>query len=294
MKECVAVARSFLVEVHRSFGFLNFLQGEIVKRFRMSIIGAIALLAPAVAYAGAPVCDNSAPNPFANLTPRSGPAVLICAGGTFFSFTNFSTDGKLRILPGTKLNLAGGASISLSATFNSDPFISFAFQSILPSGFGPLPFDALFLTPVVGGPYDNATSVGALGLTETGVGATTGTVSQGSLPNYITGFADATDLNVGTGTGTCSVSTPPASSSTTCNPPGKSNNFAPITPSNLSARLSYKQNSTGVEGISTASWSGTVTLNAVTTTAPEPTTVALMFVGLAIVGGAGYRRNRHV
>ncbi|MEP6763827.1 MAG: PEP-CTERM sorting domain-containing protein [Gemmatimonadaceae bacterium] len=263
-----------------------------MKRFRMSIIGALALLMPAAAHAGTVGCNNSAPNPFANVTPKTGPSVLICAGGTLFSFTTFTTQGKLQILAPTRLNLSGNASILVSATFNSDPFVSFMFQSILPSGFGPLLFDVMFTTPVIGGGYNNATSVGTLGLSETGVGATTGTVSQGSQQTYIGGFADATNLNVGTGTGTCSVSTPPISNSTTCNPPGASSNFAPISPSNLIARLSYSQNATGVEALSTASWSGTVTLNSVTTTAPEPSTIALMFVGLMVVGGAGYRRNR--
>ena len=289
-----AVTRNFLSESQRALVWFNIPPGDFVKRFSTSIIGAIALLAPVAAHAGTPSCNNSAPNPFGDFTPRNSPAVLICAGGSLFTFTAFNTEGKLRFLPSTTLKLAGNASITLSATFNSDPFVSFTFGSVLPSGFGPLAFDALFVTPVVGGPYNNAKSVGTLGLTESGVGATTGTVSQGSLPNYITGFADATNLNVGTGTGTCTVSTPPANNSTTCNPPGASNNFAPISPSNLSARLSYMQNATGVEAISTASWTGTVSLNAVSTTAPEPTTIALMFVGLAIVGGAGYRRNRNV
>ncbi|MBV9881285.1 MAG: PEP-CTERM sorting domain-containing protein [Gemmatirosa sp.] len=262
-----------------------------------TLVLAASLGAPAVASAGivvnpCPVNIGSIPG-YSLASPISItalPTVLVCANGKPYALSNIIVRGKLAILPTTVIDLGGGASFTVSADFNSDPFSSFTFGSIIPNGFGPVTFDAYFSTPVAPGSYNNASSSGTLGITTTGPNGSDGQVSAGTYPFYIEGLADATNLGVDTGSGTCDVLTPPSPNSGSCNPPGASNTFAPISPALLTAHLSYTHN-TLVSGSSAVGWTGSVQLNA--STVPEPATLGLVVAGVLMIGGVGYRRSRN-
>lgn len=249
---------------------------------------AAALAAPTTARAQIPFSCGFASSAVGAI--QVSPMVQVCVNGELYSFTAFRQVGKLLVMPTQTVNLAPGALFTVGASYDPDPSVVFTFGSVLPAGFGPLTFDAYFTTPVVGGPYNTASSSGTLGVTATGVlGAATGQVTNGTYPTYISGYADLMNLGVDTGTGTCTVSTPPSPNSTSCNPPGATNTIAPISPTFLTARLSYTHETLGV-GASSASFTGAVDLTA--SAVPEPATIGLLAAGLLVIGGAAARRRR--
>lgn len=227
-------------------------------------------------------------------TPAVGPTVTVCANGRQYVVPSVNVDGKFGILPNTTVQLGGGASFSVGATFNSDPFANFTFGSIIPAGFGVVSFDAFFSTPVIGGPYNNAHSYFTSSITLTnpvGASAASGTISAGTSSSYVSGFTNFGFLPVDVGSGACTVN---VVSTVICPPGDKSSGIAPISPNLLTARLSYSHGTTGPTGASSAvSWQGGVELNNVTTVTPEPSTVALMTMGLIVVGAVTRRKRCH-
>jgi hypothetical protein len=229
-------------------------------------------------------------------TAAAGPgtsAVYVIVNGECRSFNDLiQYSGKLSILPTQTVDLGNGASFTLSAAFDADPASTFTFGSVLPVGFGPFTFDAYFVTGVVGGPYNHASSSGTLGVTANGAVGATGLVTAGLYPAYISGYGDAANLGVDTGIGPCTISAVPSPpQSISCDPPGASNSFAPMTPSFLTARLSYTHATpaAGPGSVSTVGWTGGVFLDA--TAVPEPGTVSLVVSGLLVLGVVARRRR---
>lgn len=213
-------------------------------------------------------------------------SVTVCVGGK--SFGNFAAvaNGKLASLAPTTIDLGGGSSFTVSALFNSDPFVQFSFGSavFLPGAFA---FDVYFNTPVVGGPYNYATSrlKSTLSALVPVTAAGSAGLSLGATPAYLVGLADATNLGVDFGTSPCSLST---TTSTTCVNGGTSNTFAAFSPSMLTAHLSYTQTNVGVAE-SSSLWDGQVEILA--TTVPEPSSVILLAAGLLVVGATAWRKR---
>ena len=257
-----------------------------MKRWSTAVIVAAMMLVPTAAHAGFTPSCLAGINPFA---ATKLPAVSVCANGVLFTFLTFSGTGKPYTLATQTRQLVGGGSFTLSAIYNNDPFVSFTFSSTVLPTFGVVNFDVYFTTPVVGGGYTNASSAGTLDVTADGRSASA-LVNTGAYPSYISGYADATNLNVNTGSGPCSAATTGSATTATtaCNPPGASTSFAPISPGALSSRLSYAQSAGS--GSSTASWTGIVSLTS--TTVPEPATVTLICAGLLAIGAVRFRRSR--
>jgi hypothetical protein len=251
----------------------------------------LALLAavPGVASAqGGPLTPSCA---LAASVVAVDPSVVVCVNGEAYQIRGIVPFGKLFQLPTTVVSLGNGASFSVQATFDPDPSVNFVFGSVLPFGFGPLDFDVFFVTPVIGGPYNHASSSGTLGVTANGSNGATGQTANFSYPAYISGYADVMNLGVDTGTGVCAVSTPPTPNSVSCNPPGASNTFAPITPLTLTARLNYTHATPagGAGAVSTVGWTGGVFLDV--TAVPEPSTVSLVVAGVLVLAAAARRRR---
>ena len=257
-----------------------------MKRWNSAVMIGAMILAPNVARAGDLLSCSAGVNPFAATTV---PAISVCVNNQLHVFTGFSGTGKPYSLASVTRPLGTGASFTLSAIYNNDPFVSFTFSSTLVPGFGVVNFDVYLTTPVVGGGYTNASSAGTLSVTANGLNANA-LVTNGAYASYISGYANATNLNVNTGSGPCSAATTGAATTATtaCNLPGASSSFAPISPSLLSSRLSYAQSAGS--GSSTASWTGIVNLTS--TTVPEPATLSLLFVGFLAVGAVRFRRGR--
>ena len=259
-----------------------------MKRMLTAVFVAAALCAPGVARAGTAACPlGGVGHPFAS-SPIN--IVSVCANGQLFQFTGFIGNGKPFTLPTTTINLGNGASFTVSAAINADPFSSFTFGSIIPTGFGPFTFDAFFTTLLAPGSYNFASSIGTLGITTSGAAAT-GSVTNDGQPFYITGYGGTTNLGVSTGAGACTATTPPNPNAASCNPSGATKTFAPIGPSTLTARLNYTQNTTGAGGLSSVAFTGSVNLGN-TAIVPEPATFGLVFGGMLLIGGASYRRKR--
>jgi len=257
-----------------------------MKRWSTAAMIAAMVLVPTAAHAGVAIDCSAGVNPFAS---TKVPGISVCVNNELFMLTEFTGTGKPYRMDTATRNFLTGGSFTLSAIYNNDPFVSFTFSSVVLKTFGIVNFDVWFSTPVVGGGYTNASSAGTLNVTADGLNAN-GFVNNGGYPSYISGYADATNLNVNTGSGVCSAATAGAATTATtaCNPPGASSSFAPISPSVLSSRLSYVQSAGS--GVSTASWTGIVSLTS--TTVPEPATVTLIVAGLFAIGAVRLRRNR--
>ena len=258
-----------------------------MKRWSTAVLITAIMLVPTAAHAGdVPTCSAGI-NP---LAATKVPAVAVCANGLLFRFSAFSGTGKPYTLAPHTQQFLGQGSFTLSAIYNNDPFVSFTFSSTVLPAFGVVNFDVYFATPVVGGGYTNASSAGTLNVTANGTDASA-LVNNGAYPSYISGYADAANLNVNTGSGPCSAATTGSATTATtaCNPPGANTTVAPISPAVLSSRLSYAQSAGS--GSSTASWTGIVSLTS--TTVPEPATVTLIFAGFLAIGAVRFRRSRN-
>lgn len=258
-----------------------------MKRWSTAVMIAATMLMPAAARAGAPTCSSGV-NPFAS---TKVPAISVCVNKQLFTFLTFTGTGKPYTLATTTRDLGIGGSFTLSAIFNNDPFVSFTFSSVVLPSFGVVSFDMYFNSPVVGGGYTNASSAGTLSVTADGVRAS-GLVVNGAYPSFISGYGDAANLNVNTGTGPCSATTTGSAvtGTTACDPPGANSTFAPMSPAVLSSRLNYNHSAGG--GSSTATWTGIVNLTNTTTTVPEPATVTLIIAGFLAIGTVRIRRKR--
>lgn len=257
--------------------------------FSLALAFPLLLLAPAQGH-GQSVCGVQ--NTEGPVLPV--PTVIVCANDRQFNIPNVLVDGKRAILQKTTVDLGGGASFTVGASFNSDPFANFTFASFIPGGFPVTTFTAYFSTPVIGGPYNTAHSFFTESLnltTPIGAGPGSGTIGLGLFPTYLSGYTNLGVLGVDVGTGTCALA---VASTTACPSGDKTNTFGPINPSLLTARLSYSQGTTGVGALSTVTWEGGVELTNVTTTVPEPTSVALMSVGLLLLGGAVRQKRKHI
>lgn len=183
-----------------------------------------------------------------------------------------------------------GSQVQLTALYNADPFVTFGITTTNLSA-GSTTYAFLFGTPIVPGLYSVATSTGGVSVTNGARGS--GSVSPGSIhPTYISGYGTVgffpTNLGVDIGTAGCTATGVPFTVTTTCNQGSASNTFAPTFYDNLEALVTYKQSDLA----SVASWSGAVTLNAATVV-PEPSTLALMAGGLALLVGFTARRRRN-
>jgi hypothetical protein len=244
---------------------------------------AVALLAPATAHAGRATCTSDTA-PLGTLAIGTV-TVSVCANNQLYTFPTDAA-GKAGTFGPVHQTLGFNAQgeeayFTFNGIYNADPFVIFSFGSVLPAGFGPVTFDAFFTTPVVGGPYNTATST--VGVTVTSIAGGVGGVTAGTYPTYISGLADATNLGVDAGSGPCVATA-------VCGPFNASNTGAPlpVSPASLTAHLSYTHTSTGT-GATSAGWTGAVDLTA--TAVPEPATFGLLLGGMLLTGIVIARRR---
>ncbi|ODU01580.1 MAG: hypothetical protein ABS79_01440 [Planctomycetes bacterium SCN 63-9] len=192
----------------------------------------------------------------------------------------FSLDATLEV---------NGNSIHVTALYNTDPFITFG---VTTTNFGPGPvaYSFLFGTPIVPGFYNNATSTGGVSFTNGASGTSTITNGGSYAPAYISGYGTVglvpTNLGVDIGVGPVVSGPGIPFTVTTIDSFGPAGTvFAPTFYDNLEAIVSYTQSDIG----SVASWSGAITLNAVV---PEPTSMAMLGMGILMIGGSRVLRRR--
>jgi hypothetical protein len=182
----------------------------------------------------------------------------------------------------------GGSIIDLSAVFNPDPSITFSGTTANPS-LTATTYAFLFGTPIVPDMYSSA--LGSVQFLVTSAAGTTTVANSDTYPTYLSGYGSVgttlTNLGVDAGSNDCVASG--VAASTSCAAEQQTSSFAPAFFDNLEALITYTQDNT----LSTATFSGTVTLdqaNQVTTT-PEPSTFALLGIGLLVLGGYASRRR---
>lgn len=246
--------------------------------------GALLLAgAPAAARAQSPSpCvvsprpDAAAPDAIALPTPYQA---YVQVGGTCRSMSGGITGtGKVRTL--TFSEVIDGSQISVQAVFDADPFVNFVVGVVNGSGVTQS-YAFSFTTPVIGGPYNLATSSGGVTVTLGG-----GSSSQASLhpafSNYIRGFVNGLSTNLGVDIGTAQCTTV---GSTTCTQPAGAATFGPLTPADLTGQLAFQL--TGDQSV--AGWTGRVEIAA--SVVPEPATVTLLAAGVVLTGALAARRR---
>jgi hypothetical protein len=184
----------------------------------------------------------------------------------------------------------GDGLVSLTATFKTDPFITFgATTTNLTSG--PTTYAFLFGTPITPGLYGSATSNGSIAVTN-GAGGTATVDNSDIYPAYISGYGTtgplADNLGVDLGTAPCVASGTPGGVTTSCPQGSAANSFAPTFYDNLEALVTYTQSDIG----SVVTFTGGVTIAEAQTVVPEPASIALLATGLSAIGGGGLARRR--
>lgn len=219
-----------------------------------------------------------------------GPTVAVCVNHTDLYTFRVLEDGPISSLSFGTQSLGDGASFSVSAQMDRDPFAHFQFVSVLPSGFGPISYDAWFTTGVAPVPYGAASSFGFAFVSSSGSAAggpgAGGVVSQGTYPSYISGSTDLGSLGVDLGTDVCQVAVTPYQNTSFCNHGTTHSAFGSVIPTVLTARLSYTHATQGT-GSSTVTWRGGVDLYS--TTVPEPATFWLLVAGALVLVGVRAR-----
>jgi hypothetical protein len=187
----------------------------------------------------------------------------------------------------TRVNV-GGSIIDLNAIFNPDPSVAFSGTTANPS-LTATTYAFLFGTPIVPDMY--ALAMASVQFSVTSAAGTTTVANSGTYPTYISGYGSMgttlTNLGVDAGSKDCVASG--VAASTTCAAEQTTGSFAPSFYDNLEGLVTYTQDNT----LSTATFTGMVTLdraNQVTVT-PEPSTLALLGTGLLVLGGYASRRR---
>jgi len=241
------------------------------------VLSAAVLVAPRPAHAGTVTNSCSALDKVTSLY------MAVVVNGSCINLSGFITQGKK---PGTAQAVGtltiGSQDISFNAFWYADPFVSFTFGSINALA-GAVSYTAIFSTPIVPGLYSyaEATLAGSV------IGASGTVINSGGQSTFLTGSAfnagNQTNLGVGVGTGPCTAPT------MNCGNGSASNTFAPATFNMLAATLAYTQNGAGT----TVSFVGRVDLLATppVSNVPEPSTYALVAIGLAAVGVVRRRRQ---
>jgi hypothetical protein len=171
--------------------------------------------------------------------------------------------------------------LSVDATTTPDPFVLYAIGAVNLTG-APLAFSFSFTTPLLGGPYNQ--------LTNTFNGSMTDLIGDGVTLSGIMQMALLDSSNVPAvqlGTFTC-VGGPGLPSSNYACPAGPG--FGPVTaavPSAFYTTLGTNLTFT-VSSVDSASFNGDVVLSSV----PEPTTAALIGLGLLCLAGFRARSRR--
>ena len=246
-------------------------------------LAAAVLLAPATAVAqgGLPTCGTVTP-------PASSPFVWAFANNACRDLSSYivSQSNGAWSLNTPKVEVGRGA-VQVHGVLDSDPFISFGATTTNGTA-GPITFAFLFGTPIAPGFYNVATSTGGVSVTDGARGNTT-VAASGIHPTYISGYGTLgltpTNLGVDLGTAPCNATGAPFTVTTVCNQGTTSSSFPLSFYDNLEALLTYTQD----DAFSVASWSGAITIDVVAT--PEPATIGLFGLGLAVIGGVVKRRR---
>ena len=249
----------------------------------IAALTAAALTAPAAARAQVPVdiCGPVAAGPYAFV--RVGDVCTNLSG-----LITLNTVTGLFNLTVRQLTVGAGLINTLDVVYDQDPSIDFGVNTsnLL---FNQTSYAFYFGTPIDPGQYRRAASTGGVNVTRTLQDAA---VSQDGGSRFITVYgSDGDDLipiGVNIGTGTCSA----GALSNTClypQPAGgpRSNQFAPRFFDNLEVELVYAQDGEA----SNADWNGRAEIFATSVT-PEPTSLALVAAGGALLVGGARRRSR--
>jgi hypothetical protein len=234
--------------------------------------------------------------------PASGQLNLGCARPArltspfaFVSVNGHCTDLSAFIIGQTKgwslstRASVGGAVVDLNAIFNPDPSLTFSGTTANPS-LTTTTYAFLFGTPIVPDMYSLA--LASVQFSATSAAGTTTVANSSTYPTYISGYGSVgtalTNLGVDAGSTNCVASG--VAASTTCAAEQKTSSFAPSFYDNLEGFVTYTQDNT----LSTATFTGMVTLAQVSqvTATPEPSTLALFGTGLLVLGGYASRRRR--
>jgi hypothetical protein len=187
----------------------------------------------------------------------------------------------------TRANV-GGSIIDLNAVFNPDPSVTFSGTTANPS-LTATTYAFLFGTPIVPDVYSLA--LASVQFSATSVAGTTTVANSDIHPTYISGYGSVgailTNLGVDAGSNDCVASG--VAASTNCAAEQNSGSFAPSFYDNLEGLVTYTQDNT----LSTATFTGMVTLDQVdqVTATPEPSALALFGTGLLVLGGYVSRRR---